>query len=550
MNRWKLLNDAAPAPRIVLVLQADQALWFRESRPGGGIESFSETIETGDLDVHSHCPWIRSSSDSVMTPIHLVLDSHLDEVDRVRAATLSRGWLRPLQSWRMRKRLRADYPATAIHTLSRNAAPDALSLVHNLLPESWQSWLGRLQKEHVCISHVVSSIELLCQQAQQQQRLRGAPVLFDIPVGEYRRHLLVDAGSPLFMRLVSEESELADAEQDALRQSLTHVRRQLAGVEDVTVVTLASTSKHSFSDTAGLALADLCLARSAESDWVLSDTAMRLEPRTEQDQETESGMRRGVLSACQWFRSRVATPRRRQLQRWQLTRSHRLAGDLLQVSVTRNAMQVRIRQLQRATLICTWMAAAMVIVASVHGVASARERARLSSHHHEVTGQIDQFSSEASSLNSHPAFVVSTMEKIGAHQDMGPIGAAEVLTTVAEALDEFPALRLDDIAWSVMQDEASDAVFTSMNQVPSRESLWQEGTAAAQLQVELGGLVMSQHGVRDQQHTLEAFAAYLQAMPGVSEVTLIQTPVNLARSSQRLSLNESAYRLSLVLGVS
>ncbi|MGQ7845372.1 hypothetical protein ACUNV4_12895 [Granulosicoccus sp. 3-233] len=550
MSRWKLMGGTGTDRRIVLVLHGDQAFWFREGGPNG-IESFTETIENGGPELHSCCPWIRPASGSAMPCVHLVLDSHLDEVDRVRVPGLSGGWLRHLQCWRMRRQLRADYPTAGMHTLAANAAPDALSIVHNLIPEHWQSWLALLQKEHVTVSHVVTSLELLCRLSGGHSDLKGGPVLFASRVGEYTRHLLLDDGVPVFMRLVPTEGTAQTlAGNAAIDETLEHVRRQIIRSAEIPVIAFMETADDKPVAAACMALATLCLT--GEAHWrrvspeadALADTSTDTRP----GDSTNVSDRKGSIVA--WLRRLAGRGRRRHGQRWRLTAAHRFADDLLQVSVTRNAMQARIRQLQKATLICVWVAAATVVVASVHGVASARDRARLGRQQQQVTGQIEHLSSQASALHRHPAFVVSAMERIAAYQSMGTVNAAEVLATVAEALEQFPALLLDDIAWSVVHDEAGDTVLATMSQAPSRDRLWQEGTSQAGVQVELGGLVVSEQGLREQQRTLQGFADYLQAMPGVSAVTLIESPLSVARSSKHLSGGESAYRLSLLMGVS
>lgn len=542
------MDDTQREPAIVLVLQDDQAFWFRETGPEH-MESYTETIEAGELDLHSCCPWIRKPAGSPMTRLQLVLDSHLDEVDRVRVPNLSTGWLRHLQCFRMKRRLRADFPRATIHLLAPAAAPDALSVVHDVLPEHWQKWLALLQKEYVSVSHVVTSLELLCQYSAVHEGRRHKPVLFNIPVGEYSRHLLVQGGVPVFMRLVP----LVDAEPDciddvAVDESLTHLRRQVVRTAEIPLITLAETSNAEPQASARVpqALAKLCLGRETRFQCVHSESVRQSEDGAGLCDEAKSPVR--LLDTL--ISKLPGRGLRHAEGQWQLTRKHRFADDLLQVSLVRNALQLRIRQLQKATLICAWMAAVAVVTASVHGVASARERARQSRQQQQMSDQIDQLSAVATELNRHPAFVMRSMERIAAHQATGPIDAGGVLTTVAEALQGFPALMLDDISWSVFYGEARETAITTIEQVPARGRVWQEGAPAAQVQVELGGKVISEPGLRRQQETLEDFSRYLESLPGVTDVKIIESPVSVARSSKHLSQEASAYRLTLLLRAS
>lgn len=542
------MDDTQREPAIVLVLQGDQAFWFRETGPEL-MESYSETIEAGELDLHSCCPWIRKPAGSPMTRIQLVLDSHLDEVDRVRVPELSASWLRHLQCFRMKRRLRADFPRAAIHRLAPAAAPDALSVVHDVLPEHWQKWLALLQKEYVSVSHVVTSLELLCQYSAVHEGRQHKPVLFNIPVGEYSRHLLVQGGIPVFMRLVP----LVDAEPGcvddvAVDESLTHVRRQVVRTAEIPVITLdeASDAEPQASDRVPQALAKLSLGWETRFLYAHSDSV-----RQSEDGAVLCGEAKGLARLIDILISKLPGRELRHAEgRWLLTRNHRFADDLLQISLVRNALQLRIRQLQKATLICAWMAAVAVVTASVHGVASARERARQSRQQQQMSDQVDQLSAMATELNRRPAFVMRSMERIAAHQATAPIDAGGVLTTVAEALQGFPALMLDDISWSAFYGEARETAITTIEQVPARGRLWQEGAPAALVQVELGGKVISEPGLRKQQETLEDFSRYLESLPGVTDVKIIESPVSVARSSKHLSQDTSAYRLTLLLGVS
>ena len=542
------MDDTLREPAIVLVLQGDQAFWFRETGPEH-MESYTETIEAGELDLHSCCPWIRKPAGSPMTRIQLVLDSHLDEVDRVRVPNLPTGWLRHLQCFRMKRRLRADFPRATIHRLAPAAALDAVSVVQDVLPEHWQKWLALLQQEYVSVSHVATSLELLCQYSSAHEGRQRKPVLFCIPVGEYSRHLLVQGGVPVFMRLVPiVDGEPGCLDEVAVDESLTHVRRQVIRTAEIPVVTLAETSDDEPQAWARVpqALARLCLGREARFQCVYPESARQSEGGAGLCDDMKTPVRHLDTLIGKF----VGRSRRRTDAQWLLCRHHRFADELLQVSLVRNALQLRIRQLQKATLICAWMAAVAVVTASVHGVASARERARQSRQQQQMSDQIEQLSAVATELNRHPAFVMRSMERIAAHQATGPIDAGGVLTTVAEALQSFPALMLDDISWSVFYGEVRETAITTIEQVPARGRLWQEGVPGAQVQVELGGKVISEPGLRKQQETLEDFSRYLESLPGVTDVKIIESPVSVARSSKHLSQEASAYRLTLLMGVS
>lgn len=551
MSAWRLSADTEVKNPVVLVLQGDQAFWFRKQGLSS-LESFSETLGVDDVDLHSSCPWIRTGEDAEPVDIQLVLDSHLDEVDRVKVENVSDGWLRHLQSWRMKRRLAREFPSASLHQLDAYAAPDVLSIVHNLVPEHWQEWLLLLQKEHVSVTQVVTGLELLCRYSATRLEAQRKLALFDIPAGDYSRHLLIDGGVPLFMRLVpATPARQATDDEQLIRQSLEHVHQQITkGVGSTVVITADGVKggEGTLPDVPQL-LANLTLGEAVDfrccapgdtqdcEDVAAGPTSVE----TTTNAQSQSDKHFNLFS--NWRRKNING-------QWPLTAKHRHATHLLALSVRRNALQLRIRQLQKATLACAWMAAATVVVASVHGVSSARERARLSADQQRVSERVAHLFSEASTLNSDPAYIVRSMERIELHRESAPVQADVVLTTVASALGYFPALVLDDLSWSVVHNEAGDTVFASVEQVPAREELWQEGSSAARWQVEFGGKVLSEQGLREQQRILEKFTDHLEAMPGVIHVKVLESPVNMARSSDHLAREETAYRVSLLLGVS
>ena len=192
------------------------------------------------------------------------------------------------------------------------------------------------------------------------------------------------------------------------------------------------------------------------------------------------------------------------------------------------------------------------MIASTHGINSAREKARLSNEQQQLGQQIDHLAGSVSKLNDNPGFVVRSLAMIEAHEGVKPIDAHGVLTTVASVINDFPAIVLDSLSWSVMTDnQPLDVAYSAISQVPQREQLWQADSSVARLQVDISGKISDQQGLglREQQKVLQSFADHLQAMPGVAEVNVIEAPVNAARSSDRIVHEGSGYQLSLQLGL-
>ena len=237
MNPFNIFDIKQEEFQLVLVLQNEHACWFRW-RGQELMGSWSEPMSAESLNQGTRCPWVQSDKSGAASRVRLVLDTSLDEVDRVKVDGFPKGWTQAVQRKRMARRLRADYPMASIHRLPDYASPDALSIVHHLIPSEWEEWLRQLQSQGACITHAVTSLELLCECSRDWPSLldsqgnslekNGGPVFFDVPVGNERRHLLVDNGVPLFMRVINDLGEAVKYEGNvALDESLQHVRDQI-----------------------------------------------------------------------------------------------------------------------------------------------------------------------------------------------------------------------------------------------------------------------------------------------------------------------------------
>ena len=567
MNPFNIFDIKQEEYQLVLVLQNEHACWFRW-RGQELMGSWSEPMSAESLNQGTRCPWVQSDKSGAASRVRLVLDTSLDEVDRVKVGGYPEGWTQAVQRRRMARRLHADYPMASIHRLPDYASPDALSIVHHLIPPEWEEWLRQSQSQGACITHAVTSLELLCQCSRDWPSIvdsqtnslekNGGPVLFDVAVGNERRHLLVDNGVPLFMRVVKVLGEAVKSENNvALDQSLQHVRDQITHDERTPPVLApvlpwpelqqhlqAASVLAAWSVGSPVRLQRMPVSNRDESASVTEQGGSDVKnPQKSRPRRLSGGV---VRQVAKWLH------RRDEQQRWSLTDDLRFSSDFLQPSIAINRLQLRIRQLQKATLICAWMAAGSVVIASTHGINSAREKARLSNEQQQLGQQIDHLAESVSTLNDNPGFVVRSLAIIEAHESVKPIDALGVLATVASVINDFPTIVLDSLSWSVMTDnQPLDLAYSAISQVPQREQMWHADSQVARLQVDISGTITDQQGLglREQQKVLQSFVDHLQAMPGVAEVNVLEAPVNAARSSDRIVHEGSGYRLSLQLGL-
>lgn len=569
MSFRDLFLEPVVSHRIVLVLQADHAHWFRWSAEHGP-ECFVEQLIRGDSEGASHCPWIEELAEEQTTEVHLVLDSSLDEVERIQLPEPTGAFLRYWQCLRLHRRLAADYPDSDLHRLSPQSAPDLLSVVHPQMPEEWGTWLRELQTRQLYFSHVSSAIELLCRQARGFRGGRGQTLLFDIAHRSHVRHLLVEHGKPLFLRLMpcepgdspwphaaqtSDECERLDQNRGLLLQSINHALSRTLNERAVTpVLTVVSQPGHqTVEGGATRLLAESSLGRSVDLEWRQVDGDSATETAftsAEVVSSVSSGSPpAGLLSRLMRWMHSLRGPCLHSHSRWRLKRSHLLAGNVLGHSLRHNRQQNRIRLLRRLTLLCACLAGVTLLAATVQGVSSARERARLGSEEQRLQVTLDELSQGVHRLSDRPVFLMRALERIDTHARVRPTGAETVLTTVASAMRELPDLVLDHLSWVAPREQGlDDAAYTSSRQVPVRNALWRAIRPAVPVRLEISGHVQGETGLRQQQAVVDQLAEQLRALPGVGEVHILLSPASASDSSERTASERSGYRLSLTLG--
>lgn len=563
MNLLKLFGNKDADDQIVVVLQAEEAFWFRW-RGTELLSTFVEPVGDEGLGNHTRCPWIRAATGEPVPRVRLVLDTGLDEVDRVRVDSLSPGWAGRLQILRLSSRLKDEFPLATVNRLPASLAPDVMSIVHHIIPRTWERWLDSLQKQDVCISHVVTGLELLCLCTKEQQRMAGTdrskvmsgwsgPVLLNAAVGMEQRHLLVEGGTPLFMRMVATTDEDPGNDDSAIQETLDYLREHVlrhAGHVPVVVPSLCLPSP-SLQFSAARVLSALCAGIAVNLDSMTTGAIPDCTHPDKAAKPDESLEVDGCGIAIGKDRDGMLAQTRRTERGWRVTARRTLARGTLQPSMERNQLHGLIRRLQMATLLAAVLAAMTVLLASVHGIENARKQSRLSAEKDGMGEQIDRLAESVLAMNENPEFVSRSFARIESHKSSAIPEPATVLATLARAISDYPSIVLDSLSWNTLEaDAASDATFTSVAQVPSRKRLWNADSTDIHIQVEIAGSVVSGEKLRKQQQQLESFVKGLESIPGIAWVTVLDSPVDGARSSDRLARKDSSYRLSLRLSSS
>lgn len=564
--------DAYHQPcNIILILQGDQAYWFKWQQ-SVLIDSFVEPIFSESEVERSRCPWIDDDpqgvgfdlNDESELAVELILDTALDELDRVSIESHPSQLVQRVQRNTLIRKLRADFPSASVQPLPDYLEPDSASILHHVIHDDWDKWLQLLQAQAVAITHVVTGTELLCRWSGQSSALR----LLVQDLGSGMRHLLLDGSTAIYMRVVQKEDDCSDARMNewniqSIRQTLDYLMENVLPADKLpSVTTIAHTGLDpscEFSATrvlGALYLGDKAelIEESTDSGEFQKNNTKNLASGYALEGTANIGMSLIHHLASQWSGWLAKKLGRRlgsQLgrQRWRLTTRARLAKQTLLLSLHKNRQRIRIIRLKRATILCAAMATVTSAVASVHGFTSSRERERLSSEQVQLHDQLGSLSTSVSALHLAPSYVVHSLMRIKNHQAVKPLNPDIVLTTVAEAITHFPEVTLNGLSWTITDDNhLLDETFTSAAGVLVRDTIWREDAPRTQVQLEISGTVDGAGGLRNKQDTIDSFVAHLKSMSGIRLVTVLESPVEAVRSSADLLGSVSNYRVSILLG--
>ncbi len=549
LNALDIFKNTTQPYRIVLVLQEDQAFWFKW-QDHTVLESFVESVKPEPLATSSRPPWLQSEVIDAGVVIELVIDSSLEELDRIKLDTPGATWVKRLKTHRLMHCLKKQYAEASVKELPGYLSPYVLSIVHHIIPEHFDHWLRQLQMQGVRFSHVAMATELLCHCVKPQH----GPVLLVHSTQQEQRHILIDRSVPLFMQMES-VSDTDDATRESIARSMRYVTQEL--LDEQRAISLLIPRLDWPSPSAAYSAARLlsalmvghCVDTNIQSVALskhgllegLSLPRGHAQQRVAEGPVIENNTTAGSVIRLFFAKGVHSTP-------WRLGASRRIALAVLQPSLRKASVIARIAFLQKVTLVCAMLATATVMLASMHGIAAARERARLNGEEQHLQGQIGPLAESMQQLEVSPAFVALSIERMDQYKRSQALDPAVIMVTIAQAITEFPALYLNTLSWTTLTEESNiDAVFTTSENVSTRESLWSGESNRPRVQMEFSGTLSGAIGLRAQQQILDTFVLYLENLPGVDVVQVLESPVNTAQSSVSLADNQSAFRIFLIM---
>jgi len=190
--------------QLLLILQSDQAHWIKIVNRSV-VEYFVEVVGQSEGSGQRLCDWLESDRTNEPQRVQLILDTTLDEVDRILVPQSSSSIVNRYRTFRTMRRLAQDYNDSYAHVLPSGYGEQVAVLMHPEIPEPWNDWLLDVQSNGFVFDKASTGTEVVARWA------RSIPerVLFVMGVADRQRHILLDTGVVVYLRNVLTKSDFA-----------------------------------------------------------------------------------------------------------------------------------------------------------------------------------------------------------------------------------------------------------------------------------------------------------------------------------------------------
>ncbi len=574
--------------QLILVLQADQAYWLKVLQ-GHITDHFEEAIPAEPGLLMTNCPWVQQALDGdTQIDVTLVLDTTMDEVDRVCVAQSGSAvinWYRQLTTL---ARLRVDYPKAHAYPLPPGYGDQIAALMHPDICEQWSSWLLLLQTSHVVFSKVATASELM---ANWSNACFVDTTLIVMDVAGFQRHLLVDRGSILFLRTVPTDKASGEdhpysscaGSRSAVAESIGHLSSVLPGqvgcidvVSDfrVSAIDVEEGSVARSNDqligqpigectdpnTLGHGLQASCLPASIsvlvallfEQSLSYSDFVLRDEDVPSGRQLTEApvkpcdknGDKGWLLYKLESSGIRGSAVLWRRQRRWTLLRPGIGRMYALLPSIKHEKVCARIRVIFRLSVLMACTAAIGATAALASGIASSRLMGQQEQERTSLEQAVASAYNTVLDSFSQPRVAAESLIIADLLNKTAIASPEKILSELATAVNAVPDVSIDRIVWAMVKaDDAYESLTHALASVPSIRTVESHAESWA-VQVEMAGHVSGDTLVK-RKAVLDTLLVELQTLRGAMGIVVLESPVDQALSSSTDRRHAGQYRLSL-----
>lgn len=580
--------SAMPHFSTMLILQQDNAWWLKAH------DNKIVDYQRFELDAVSDIAateclvprWRHDESQHDLFYVDLVLDTTIDEVDRVGVRSSGSKIIDCYRQQKTLKRLWNDYPHACVYPLPSHTEERA-ALMHPVVPDAWSDWMLRVQACNVVIQRAVTSTQLGCHWSSRFSDY----VLLNMRSASRSRHILIKDGAAHFlrtMRVLSEERVALQTDEVASKDNLSELDRtieyirshtSLAAqpvfiVEPICTPTNILVESHGHENMqvfSGNTTQSLTQTLSSSVYCLFSmfhDQAVHYRSRLEMSKALSSvDIDKGNYSdveielkaprfACvvvssfiprsviKWFSSWAAT--RRTKNRWQLITqtlrwAHYLQPSMRHVKTTRQ--QSSLYKLS-ILMLCSVVIAASVT--TMNGLAGYRAIGRNDVERLGASRIIEQPVLALSQLRVPLSFAADSLFMMDELSRESQLDATFLLTSIARVISAAPEITIDRLAWISLENNELFETLThgSMAVVP-RASVVEEDIDKG-MQVQIEGVV-SVSTLAHQKNKFDSFLRGLEKLPSIREVRILESPLDSAMSSGAQINEVGRFRLALLL---
>ena len=519
--------------QLLLILQSDQAHWIKIVNRSV-VEYFVEVVGQSEGSGQRLCDWLESDRTNEPQRVQLILDTTLDEVDRILVPQSSSSIVNRYRTFRTMRRLAQDYNDSYAHVLPSGYGEQVAVLMHPEIPEPWNDWLLDVQSNGFVFDKASTGTEVVARWA------RSIPerVLFVMGVADRQRHILLDTGVVVYLRNVLTKSDFASETGSAssdTADSIDQSLRYLDGIEnmrthELTVQSLSAGTDLLFGgvlhgDQANDVKNVECLLA-----MVLSLPIEGTDVRSGQIKQIDTV--EPMLSKKSVWRLLSATRDKRYEDQSQcLLKS--VAGLLpsLAPSVKHFVARQRIAVIACLSIFFAsgstvfafkTLAQAYSQIGQTHGIELERSRRQL---------ELREALAASLDLSKTPRLSADSLLLADELIAAAGVSSEAVLLKVAAATTAVPDVRLDRLIWiQAEKDESFEYLDHAMNALAQSGREYTQ-TQASGIQLQLTGY-LDINDLSEQKRILDSFVKHLNRMQGVSSVRVLISPLDAALSSQ------------------
>lgn len=542
-------TDSENSDRVLVILQCDSAHWIR-LESDIVCEYVVEKIAQTDTPINLGIAFFGSSDTAQPDPIQLILDTTLDEVDRVSveqsAYRLENRYRRAITI----RNLRRDFPGSHPYALPEAYGDQVAAIMHPEIPEHWSQWLLAQQNAGRVFSQVATGTETMARWSRSFQ----TRVLVTMDVGNRQRHALIDDGAVVYLRnaTVNSEPEIAASSvvanhTERLAQTIEYLHGTLGVKEqDLRVVSLGRCNKYSVSESPNelpitiensiRCLLDIALDRPITySDFQPEHNIIRADAHGGFPMELTRQLSGVVNRLARYDNSQCL--------------SKSVAKELEALHPSTEYLRQARRRACIAFLSVCLACGASVFAFSVFGKATVnRHQIReVKTRTLHTEQQLERVLASAAGLTEDSISTADSLLLADSLSVLNVVSPQWLLEGVATAITHVPGVTLGQMTWlSTGDDERFETLDQAMSML-SRHALILDNNRPASVRIQLSG-ELDAIDLAEQKRLLDTFVIQLEMLHHDVLVKVVESPLDAALSSLSEIDNKPRYTVLITLG--